>query len=103
MIELYQTGLESIQGYTTIISIIEYPNAVDYFKNLTILYPSYEDYETAIILSKALYTIGKPIPAMDVIIAAISYNSKLVLISKDKHFEHVKEVWGDFNISKELD
>lgn len=40
---------------------------------------------------------------MDVIISAICYNSKLVLISKDKHFEYVKEVWDDFNISKELE
>lgn len=59
-----------------------------------------KDYETALALSKALFDIGKPIPAIDKLIATIAYNLNLTLVSDDKHYEYVKEVWDSFELIK---
>lgn len=98
LIELYKLNKENIEGYTTIFNLIEYPKAIEFFNNIQIIYPTAWDYETAIVLSIALYKIGKPIPTMDILIAAICYNLKLSLISRDTHFNAVCEVWNNFKL-----
>lgn len=45
-----------------------------------------ENYKLAIKLAVSLLKIGKPIPAVDIIIAAIALNNKLTLKTKDKIF-----------------
>jgi hypothetical protein len=100
LIDLYKANENTIEGYTTIINLIEYPKAIDFFYKLNVLYPSGKDYETSLFLSKELYKIGKPIPATDILLASICYNTELTLISKDNHFEYVKEIWNDFQIIK---
>jgi len=101
LIDFYKAKQKDIKGFTTILNIIEYPKSIDYFPNIKIIYPSLKDYETAISLSKELYAIGKNIPAIDILIASISYNLNLTIISQDKHFDYVKEVWDDFKLSQE--
>jgi hypothetical protein len=95
----YKNKTNSISGYTTIMNIVEYPKALEFFHNLQVLYPKKSDYETAIKLSKKLFVIGKPIPAVDTLIASISYNMDLKLISHDSHFRYVNEIWKDFKFS----
>lgn len=101
LIELYKLKQKDIEGYTSILNIIEYPKSLDFFTKLKIIFPSNKDYEGAINLAKNLYIIGNPIPSIDILIASICYSSKFTLISKDKHFESVKEVWNDFQVSQD--
>ncbi len=87
---------ETIDGYTTILNIIEFPKAMEL--NLRILFPSKSDYHLALIISTELLKAGKPIPAVDSIIAAVALNNKLKLVTKDKHFLMIKEVKKEFKI-----
>ncbi|KKL68933.1 hypothetical protein LCGC14_2120030 [marine sediment metagenome] len=100
LIAFQKSNISEIEGYTTIFNIIEFPKSLEYFKKLKIIYPSNQDYQYAIILSQALYKIGKPIPPYDIIIAAICYNLKLTLVTSDKHYSIVKEIWNDFHFSQ---
>lgn len=99
LMHLYNEGKKQEKGNTTIINIIEYPKALDYFTKIEIKFPSTKDYETSLKLSIELFKIGKPLPSSDILIASICYNLKLTLISLDKHFEVIKEIWDDFQLS----
>jgi tRNA(fMet)-specific endonuclease VapC len=87
---------ETLDGYTTILNLIEFPKAIEF--NLRVLFPSEADYRLALIISTELIKIGKPIPAVDSVIAAVTLNNKLKLITKDKHFLTVKEVRKSFKV-----
>jgi predicted nucleic acid-binding protein len=87
---------DAIEGFTTILNLIEFPKAIDF--NLRVLYPSKSDYHLALIISTQLLKAGKPIPAVDSIIAAIALNHKLKLVTKDKHFLFVKKVRKEFKV-----
>ena len=100
LIDFQKSNRREIEGYTTIFNIIEFPKLLEYFNRLKIVYPSNQDYQSAIILSQALYKIGKPIPPFDILIAAICYNLKLNLVTSDKHYSFVKEIWSDFQFSQ---
>jgi len=43
-------------------------------------------------------TTGKPIPAVDSVIAAVVLNNNLKLVTKDKHFLMVKNIIKDFKV-----
>jgi len=101
LIHLYNEGKKEEQGTTTIFNIIEYPKALDYFTKINITFPTSKDYESSLYLSKELFKLGKPIPSSDILIASICYNQKLTLVSLDKHFNVIKEVWDDFQLKKE--
>lgn len=66
-----------------------------------VIFPSREDYNLALEMSTKLLKIGKPLPAIDVINAAIAINNNLKLITKDKHFLVMKEIKKEFNVSIE--
>lgn len=87
---------ETIDGFTTILNIVEFPKAMEL--NLRVLFPSKSDYHLALIISTELLKIGKPIPAVDSVIAAVALNNKLKLVTKDKHFLVVKEVKKEFKV-----
>ena len=99
LIDFQRSNQREIEGFTTIFNIIEFPKSLEFFKKLKVVYPSNQDYHSAIILSQALYKIGKPIPPFDILIAAICHNLKLTLITSDKHYSLVKEIWSDFQLS----
>ena len=61
-------------------------------EELKIIYPSTEDYRLAILLSKDLLKMGKPVPAVDITIAAVALNRNLVLETSDKHFKIIREI-----------
>jgi predicted nucleic acid-binding protein len=45
-----------------------------------------------------LLKIGKPIPAVDAVIAAFALNNGLKLITEDRRFLFVKEIKEEFNV-----
>jgi len=85
--------IEGKRGLTTIFNVIEYPPATG---ECRILFPQKEDYFKALEIMVKLREIGKPSPAMDVIIAAMCIRRGLKLITKDMHFSSIKEVEPDF-------
>ncbi len=94
LIELQKRGVKELKGYTTILNVIEHPKALR-VKGLKIIYPDVRDYNLALMISKDLYKLGKPVPAIDLVIAAIAINRSLKLVTKDKHFKFVKEARRD--------
>ncbi len=40
--------------------------------------------------------IGKPIPAIDIIIAAVALNRNMKLVTTDNHFAVIQEIRSDF-------
>ncbi|WP_457753364.1 type II toxin-antitoxin system VapC family toxin [Thermococcus sp.] len=83
-------------GYTTILNLIEYPKAT--FFELIFLYPSKEEYKLAVKISKELVKRGNPIPAVDILIAAIALNRNLTLVTKDKHFLLIKDLYPELKV-----
>ncbi len=91
LIEHMRNGAESLKGSTTILNLIEFPKAVS-LKDLDIIIPGKEDYDKGFEFSILLLKEGTPIPAIDVIVAAVAVNRGLVLHTKDKHFEWVQKI-----------
>ena len=46
-------------------------------------------------ISKDLYKAGKPVPAIDIVIAAVAINRGLILVTKNHHFKYIKEIRRD--------
>ena len=97
LIEFIKRNNFTIDGYTTILNVIEFPKAVS-LKNLKVIYPNTEDYYKSLIIAAKLLKRGTPIPAIDIIIAAVSINYDLVLITKDRHFKYIKMVEPKFKL-----
>jgi predicted nucleic acid-binding protein len=97
LINLLKSGKRDAKGFTTIFNIIEFPKALD-FKDLGVIYPNAEDYDEALKVSASLLRSGKPIPAIDVLIASICIRRGLTLVTMDEHFRRVKSVRKEFKI-----
>ncbi len=41
---------------------------------------------------------GTPVPAVDAIVAAVAINRSLKLVTKDRHFEWIKEEFGGLKL-----
>lgn len=88
LIELRKAGGQA-EGYTTILNLIELPKGVE-LTRLKTLYPTKEDYDNALIWSAELLKLGTPVPAIDLVISAISIRLRLHLVTRDKHFKHIR-------------
>ena len=88
VIEIVAKNKQRVQGYISILTVIEYPPALSYASR--ILYPEKKDYHLAIKWQTLLRRKGYSIPVVDLIIAAQAYNRSLTLITHDKHFETLK-------------
>jgi len=97
LINLLRSGKRAARGFTTILNILEFPKALD-LKELGIIYPTFEDYDEALEIAVSLLKIGKPLPSIDVIIAAICIRRGLVLLTSDVHFTHIKSIKTEFNV-----
>jgi predicted nucleic acid-binding protein len=82
--------MEKKEGLTTIFSVIEYPKALK--MKIEILWPKREDYTRAIEIMSGLLEIGKPVPAIDILIASMCVNRNLILNTSDEHFKFIKRV-----------
>jgi len=89
--------VEKIPGYITIYTVIEYPPALTAASE--ILYPTKEDYDTAIRWQIELRKKGNPLPSVDLIIMAIGYNNGYEIITMDKHFKYIKTVIEDVKLT----
>ena len=52
----------------------------------------------AIEIAEKLRNIGKPIGAIDMLIASMCLNRSVKLITKDKDFKAVKEIFSNFEL-----
>ena len=85
--------IEGHSGLTTIFGIIEYPPALG---NCTVLWPEKEDFYLALDTASRLRLIGKPIGAIDIMVASMCINRNMKLITKDNDFVKIKEVEKSF-------
>lgn len=83
-------------GTTTIFSVLEYPAALR--NNIKIVWPEKNDYLKALAIVQGLFKIGRPIPIIDVLNAAIAINRDFKLITRDNHFTHIKKVERNFKL-----
>ncbi|NJE45919.1 PIN domain-containing protein [Thermococcus sp. GR7] len=90
LIDLVKSGENPGDGYTTALNLVEYPKGVSL--DLGVLIPSPKEYALAVKLSEKLVKAGTPVPAVDVIIAAVAISRGMALITKDRHFLLVKDV-----------
>lgn len=97
LINFLKSGKRSIAGFTTILNIIEFPKALD-LKGLAVIYPTLDDYDESLKLSAALLRKGCPLPAVDILIAAVCIRRNLTLRTMDKHFTNVKSVKNTFKL-----
>jgi len=95
--EVVDTSLliDGRSGLTTAFNAVEYPKALER-KGIEVLWPVKEDFLAAISIMIDLLTLGKPIPAIDVLIAATCIRRGLGLASKDQHFEIIKSIRPEF-------
>ena len=89
--------IEGESGLTTILNVIEYPKSLEKQYN-EVIWPSRSDYITAIEIMVALLDSGKPVPAIDVLIAAICLNRKFTLLTRDQHFKYIKSVRKELSL-----
>jgi len=86
---------QELAGLTTIFNMLEFPKALG-FKRLTVVYPTAQDYDEALRLSTRLLAKGTPVPAVDVLIAAVCLRLRARLLTEDEHFEKLKSVSETF-------
>lgn len=87
--------MEGKFGLTTIFSTIEYPPAFD---KCDILWPNKKDFKLAFKISMKLRKIGKPVGAIDIIVASMCINRNLQLLTKDKDFQSIRAVEPRFKL-----
>jgi tRNA(fMet)-specific endonuclease VapC len=97
LIDCLKKGKLDLTGFTTIFNVVEFPKALE-FEQLTLIYPSVEDYEESLAISLALLQKGSPMPAIDILVAAMCIRRNLTLATKDKHFTAIKSVKADFKL-----
>ena len=98
IIEAVKSG-EKLKGYTTILNVIEFPKALTL--DLTVINPSLDDYLLSVKISQAMVEKGTPVPAVDVVVAAVALNRGLTLVSRDKHFLFIREVYPELKLQLE--
>lgn len=97
LVDRMREGATSIQGFTTILNLIEFPKAVT-LTGLDIILPGKDDYDKGFELSLLLLEAGTPIPGIDIILAAVAINRDLVLQTRDHHFEYVRKINRAFRV-----
>jgi len=96
LIDLVKTG-QQVTGFTSILNIIEFPKALE-LKGVQVLYPIVEDYDQALRLAARLLTRGTPLPAIDILLAAMCIRRKARLVTKDEHFIDIKAASKGFDL-----
>jgi hypothetical protein len=98
--EIFDTNLliEGKGGLTTIFNVIEYPKVLE--REIEILFPEKKDFLKAIEIMAVLLKKGKPIPALDVIIASMCLGRDVPFHTKDKHFEIIRKEFPTFRVTQ---
>lgn len=90
-------GATSLGGFTTILNLIEFPKAVT-LQGLDIIIPGKDDYDKGFELSILLLEAGTPVPAFDIVLAAVAINRDLILQTRDQHFEYFRKINREFKL-----
>ena len=98
LIDYLKKGNLDLIGFTTVFNVIEFPKALE-FNQLSLIYPSIEDYQESLEISLALLQKGNPLPAIDILVAAICIRRNLTLSTKDNHFTIIKSIKKDFKLT----
>ncbi len=77
-----------LKGFTTAVNAVEFPLVVK-MKGINIIYPQPRDYKLAAKTMSSLLSEGAPVPATDLIIAAVASNRGLTVITRDAHFRKI--------------
>jgi len=96
LIKLYKKNVRELKGYTTILNIVEFPKALE--MKIRVVYPSAEDYKLAVVIAKDLIKRGTPVPAIDIVIAAVAVNRGFALATEDKYFAYIRDVREDLEL-----
>ena len=97
LIDMMRDGVDKIEGSTTSLNLIEFPKAAK-FEKLKVIIPGRDDFDLAFELASLLLKKGNPIPAVDLVIAAVALNRDMILYTTDKHFEMVQQVNNHLSI-----
>jgi len=97
LINHLKTDKTNFKGLTTIFNIIEFPKALE-LKELDVIYPTIDDYNESLKISAALIKKEKPLPTIDILIAAICIRRDLTLSTLDQHFINIKSVRNEFKL-----
>lgn len=91
LIERIREGITKLEGSTTTLNLIEFPKAVA-ISGLDIVIPGKDDYDKGFELAILLLKAGKPVPAVDIILASVTINREFVLHTMDKHFKEIQKI-----------
>ncbi len=83
-------------GTTTILNAIEYPKALEGANRF--LLPTRKDYLLSIEIASNLLRQGKPLPAIDLVVAAMCLNRRMALRTRDAHFKLIQELYPGFDL-----
>ena len=95
--EIFDTSvaMSKDSGLVTIFSVVEYPPCSD--KSFDVIFPDIMDYMKSIEIANKLRKIGKTIGAIDIMIASMCLNRSAKLITKDKDFKVIREIFSNFD------
>jgi tRNA(fMet)-specific endonuclease VapC len=91
LIDNLKKGNADLRGFTTVFNVIEFPKALE-LEQLAVIYPNSDDYQESIEITIALLQKGTPLPAIDILVAAMCIRRELTLCTKDNHFTAIKAV-----------
>jgi len=77
--------------FTTILNIIEFPPSVEY-QDLTVFFPTQDNYQESILLAAKMRSAGTSIKAIDLIVAIMAIENGLTVISDDADFITIQNV-----------
>ncbi len=86
-----------LAGFTTILNLVEFPKALE-FEELTVIYPNIDDYQESLEISIDLLQKGTPLPAVDIMVAAMCIKRNYIFSTKDNHFQAIKSVRKEFKL-----
>ena len=89
-------AIERDGGVVTVFSVVEYPPCGD--EPFEVIFPDVTDYIKAVDVANRLRKIGKPIGAVDILISAMCLNRSARLITNDKDFKNIKEIYPNFEL-----
>ncbi len=96
--EIFDTSIaiERKAGIITVFTAIEHPPSMR--RDFEVVFPENADYIKSIEISNKLREKGKPVGAVDIIIAAMCINRSMKLVAKDKDFNNIKKNFPGFEL-----
>ena len=91
-------AIDRHEGYITTFTAIEYPPCLH--RQFQIISPETIDYVKAIHIANRLRSAGRPIGAIDILIAAMCINREATLVTKDGDFETIKKEFPELQLKK---